>query len=180
MAVPLAPLLRSKNAPKPNACVMVAVFNARPVSGWGRLRHAKMPVRPYYVVTGFGLPTRDSSLTRCFYWRAGKCSNLQPTDSKSGALSVELQAPCRAAAYQPIGNSPNSRASLTDRPSTSRDWVPAPLPNRPPPENGSERHAADDGAVVRLLVPMPVGSDHHYLFVVPVLVVVPVLLLCQF
>ena len=108
-----------------------------------------------YVVTGFGLPTRDSSLTRCFYWRAWKGSNLQPTDSKSGALSVELQAPRRAAADQPIGNGPNSRASLTDRPSTSRDWVPAPLPNRPPaPRTVPRATPPIDGAVVRLLVPI--------------------------
>ena len=41
----------------------------------GAPRRAKMPVRPYDVVTGFDLPLGDSSLTRCFRWRARRDSN---------------------------------------------------------------------------------------------------------
>jgi hypothetical protein len=46
------------------------------------------------------------------YWRAWQGSNLQPPDSKSGALSVELQ----ARAFRLNSSSPSSLASAPDRP----------------------------------------------------------------
>ena len=104
--------------------------------------------------------------------------NLQTPDSKSGALSVELQ----ARAFRLNSSSPSSLASAPDRPSTSRDSAPAvrlhrrPLlaPLRAPPHRRRSRNKAACTICGR--------ADHHDplvvpVLVVPVLVVVPVLIL---